>query len=285
MKFVEDLKIYYKHEQSFQKIIFWNVAIAIVFFILKVYFIGSFQFIIDWFSLSGDNWQSLLKPWTFVTYSFLHADFFHLLSNVIMLYFSARLFYTFFSNKQFLTVYFLGVIFSGILYTIVSFLLDKPSVLVGASAGILAVLFVIVTYNPHTEVQLLLIGRVKLWMVGAFLILFFIIQIPTSNFGGHVAHFAGVLFGFIYAKLLLKGYDIAKIFSNKNIFEKKSSKKSIKNTPFKKVYYNQTPTTNLLTNRAEKQKRVDDILDKISNSGYDSLTTDEKNFLFKAGKD
>ena len=287
MKFIDDLKIYYNSEQSFQKIIFWNVALAIIFLILRAYYTPAFQFIIDWFSLSGNDMQSILKPWTFVTYSFLHADFFHLLSNIIMLYFSSRLFYTYFTNNQFLTVYFLGVIFSGIIYAIVSLLFNNSSVLVGASAGILAVLFTLVSYNPHLEVRLLLLGNVRLWMIGAVLILFFVIQIPSSNFGGHIAHFAGAFFGFIYAKLLLNGYDIsAPLFNFFDIFSsKKVAKKGIKNTPFKKVYYTPSSATNSANfSQLENQKRINDILDKISNSGYDSLTTDEKNFLFKAGK-
>ncbi|UYW00335.1 rhomboid family intramembrane serine protease [Flavobacterium agricola] len=287
MRFIQDLKTYYNHEQSYQKIIIWNVALAVVFLIFNAYYKPGYQFLIDWFSLSSHGWQSLYKPWTYVTYAFLHADFFHLLSNVIMLFFAARLFYTLFTDKQFVTVYFLGVIFSGLVYSLVSVLFGKPTVLVGASAGILAVLFTVLTYNPHAEVKLLLIGRIKLWMIGAFLILFFVIQIPSSNFGGHVAHFAGAFFGFLYAKLLAQGIDLSKkmeLFFNFFIKQNKR-KKHTKNTPFKKVYYN-NKTTESTAKKVEldKQKRINEILDKISSSGYDSLTAEEKDYLFKAGE-
>lgn len=284
MKVIEDLKRYYNSEQSYQKVILWNIAIAIIFLILKAYYVPGYSFLVNWFSLSANGFQSFLKPWSYISYAFLHADFFHVLSNVIMLYFSSQLFYTYFTNKQFVAVYFLGIIFSGIIYVLVSIVLNQTSVLVGASAGILAILFAVVTYNPGAEVQLLLIGRVKLWMVGAVLILFFIIQIPTSNFGGHIAHLSGVFFGFLYAKLLSKGIDMANIFDT--FSTKRSRKKQIKSTPFKKVYYNDNTVKSAgLNPQLEKQKRINDILDKISNSGYDSLTSEEKNFLFKAGKD
>lgn len=287
MSFLNDLKVYYTNEQSYQKVIVWNIAIAVIFFIFKAYYLPGYSFLIDWFSLSANGIQSFYKPWTYVTYAFLHADIFHLLSNLIMLFFACRLFYTYFSNKQFVTVYFLGIVFSGILYVLCSLLIGKSSVLVGASAGILAVLFAVVSYNPHTEIQLMLIGRVKLWMVAAVLILFFVIQIPSSNFGGHIAHLAGAFFGWSYTKLLKKGYDLSVIFTNLKLFNSPNNKsKRAKKKPFKKVYYNERVTKIIPSeNHLEKQKRIDDILDKISSSGYDSLTTEEKNFLFKAGKD
>jgi len=285
MKFLDDLKLYYSAEQSYQKIIFWNIALAVIFFILQAYYTPAYQFIINWFSLSSHGLQGIYKPWTYVSYAFLHADFFHLVSNVIMLYFSGRLFYTFFTNNQFLTVYFLGIIFSGLVYSLVSVVFNKPSVLIGASAGILAVLFAVVAYNPYAEIKLLLLGRVKLWMIGAFLIVFFLIQIPTSNFGGHVAHLAGVFFGALYAQLVKNGIDLSAYIQQffHFIALKFNRKKQIKNTPFKKVYYNNT-VSNSQAAQVEQQRRINEILDKISSSGYDSLTADEKSYLFKAGK-
>lgn len=288
--FVQDLKTYYRSGESSQKIIFWNIGISIVFFLLQGFFREGSVFLLNWFSLSSTGYESLYKPWTYVTYSFLHGDIIHLLSNLIMLHFSGRLFYTYFKNNQFLTVYYGGIVFAGLIYVFASKVIGMENYLVGASAGVIAVLFAVVTYNPFYEIRLLLIGSVKLWMIGLFFILFFLIQIPTSNLGGHIAHFGGLFFGFIYTKFLIKGIDFAsipsKIFS---IFSSKEKRnKKIKNTPFIKVYQNKLSEDKLIqsqTIKSDKQQRIDDILDKISVTGYDSLTADEKDFLFKAGKD
>nr|WP_317630847.1 rhomboid family intramembrane serine protease [uncultured Flavobacterium sp.] len=284
-KIVQDLKIYYKNGDLAQKIIFWNVAISIVFFLLQAFYPPAKDLILNWFSLSAAGYTSLLKPWSYFTYAFLHADIFHLLSNIIMLHFAAKLFYTYFKNMQFLTVFFGGVVFAGIIYILASVLFNMQNVLVGASAGVLAVLFAVVSYNPHYEVRLILIGKVKLWMIGLFLILFFIIQIPTSNLGGHIAHFAGLFFGWFYTKLLFKGTDLALIPEKTAAYFNFKRKK----TPFKKVYHNKNKAPQKNKNLSDlndldKQKRIDDILDKISQSGYDSLTQVEKDFLFRAGK-
>lgn len=289
---LQDIKIYYKNGGGFQKIIFWNICISIVLFILQAFYNEGYEFIKSWFALSSFGNTSLLKPWTYITYSFLHAGFFHLISNLIMLHFSGRLFTTYFKEIQFNTVYFGGIIFAGIIYIIASKLLGMENFIVGASAGVIAVLFAVVTYNPFYEIKLLLVGNIKLWMIGLFLILFFIIQIPTSNLGGHIAHLAGILFGFLYTKFLLKGKDLAAIptiiFS---IFSsRKNKQQKLKNTPFKKVYQNKAQIEISVNEKShptknDKQQRIDDILDKISVSGYDSLAADEKDFLFRAGKE
>ena len=291
-RFVQDLKTYYKNGQSSQKIIFWNIVISVVYFLLQSYFYEGEKFVMNWFSLSSAEFGSFYKPWTYVTYAFLHADFFHILLNLIILYFSSKLFYTYFKNIQFLTVFYGGIIFAGLVYVLTSKLIGMENYLIGASAGVISVFFSVVTYNPSYEVRFPLIGSIKLWILGLFFILSFLIQIPTSNFGGHVAHFGGLFFGFIYTKLLINGKDLAviptKIFS---IFSSgKNKKQTLKNTPFKKVYQNKAQVESNVTEQSnsfknEKQKRIDDILDKISVSGYDSLAADEKDFLFRAGKE
>ena len=116
---------------------------------------------------------------------------------------------------------------------------------------------------------------------------FHLIQIFTENTGGHVAHLSGALFGFIYVKLLMNGTDLSKGISF--LFDKLVTfSRPKKTTPFKKVHRNynvkQNQSTSKIVTKDKTQQQIDDILDKISKSGYDSLTKEEKEFLFKAGK-
>jgi hypothetical protein len=132
-----------------------------------------------------------------------------------------------------------------------------------------------------------LIGNVKLWQFTFVILLLDLIQIFSENTGGHIAHLSGALFGFIYIKLLVNGTDLSKGVSF--IFDKFAMiSKPKKATPFKKVHrnYNTKPTEKVskIVTKDKTQQQIDEILDKISKSGYDSLTKDEKEFLFKAGK-
>ena len=138
------------------------------------------------------------------------------------------------------------------------------------------------------EMRLMFIGRVKLWHIAAVIIAIDLIQLPSSNAGGHLAHLGGALFGYLFMLLLKKGTDltdgVTKII---DFFVNKSQAKKTK-TPFKKVHknYNHKPTTteSRIVKKDKTQQQIDEILDKISASGYDALTKEEKDFLFRAGK-
>jgi rhomboid family protein len=286
MNILDDFKLQYRTGDITQKLIFWNVGIAIPFFILNAFAPDVFQKALDWLSLSSIISEAALKPWTFITYAFLHANFWHLLFNMIVLNFSSRLFLTYFTQKQFFGLYLLGAIFAGALFVLTDLFLQNNSILVGASGAIMAVLIAAATYSPFSEIRLLLIGNVKLWHVALALFILDLIQIPMNNTGGHLAHIGGSLFGFLYIRLLQNGTDLSKIVSNVidyfvSLFGPRKS------APFKKVHKNvnsQPKSAKPVVEKDMTQKQIDEILDKISKSGYDSLTKEEKEFLFKVGK-
>ncbi|MFN7044283.1 MAG: rhomboid family intramembrane serine protease [Flavobacterium sp.] len=285
MNILDDLKLQYKTGGMVQKLIFWNIG----FFLFSLVFFysfsaGKFQ-IPTWIALSSDLGTFIRTPWTLVTFNFFHGGFLHLFFNLMVLHFSGRLFSTYFTDKQMLGVYVLGGIFSGITFVLSYVFIAKAGLLVGASGAIMAVLIATATYAPFMLLRIPLIGIVKLWHVAFVILLVDLIQLPLDNTGGHLAHLGGALFGFIYIKLLKSGTDITKPFSAildsfANLFKPK------KKTPFKKVHRNATKKSvnSFQDNKDLTQKQIDDILDKISKSGYDSLTKEEKEFLFKAGK-
>lgn len=272
-----------------QKLIYWNCGIFLLSLIFFYRFtLGFFDFP-SWIALSSDGMEVLYKPWTLLSYFFFHAGFFHLLFNMIVLNFAGRIFLTFFTQKQFLGLYLLSGIFSGLLFIVFYSLVmtGRTSVIVGASGAIMAILVATATYSPLMNLRLLLIGNVKLWQFTFVILLLDLIQIFSENTGGHVAHLAGAFFGFIYIKLLMNGTDLSKGVSFIFDFFVTFSRPR-KSTPFKKVHRNYASKSNQVTSKIitkdKTQQQIDEILDKISKSGYDSLTKAEKEFLFKAGK-
>lgn len=278
----QDLKNTYQGGGLIQRLIFWIIGVFVIMMLLKVVSLSAYDFLLNWLSLSSNHLSVLYKPWTLVTYSFLHAGVIHLLLNVIMLYFVGQLFTTFFSQRQFLACYLSGAILGGIFYLVGSIFLNVGPILVGASAGVLATLVAIVTYSPYMQVRVLLFGQVKIWYIAAFIIILDIIQLSGSNIGGHLAHLGGAFMGFLYIKLYLYQKDFS-VYLNKidGVFAKKQK------PTFSKVYRNNKKTSASTFNTksaSDTQKQIDAILDKISKSGYDSLTKQEKDFLFTAGK-
>ena len=252
----------------------------------------------QWFSLPTDLSRLLIQPWSLLTYAFLHAGFWHIFWNMLILYWFGQIVLNLFTEKRFLTIYLLGALAGGVLfvlaYNLFPVLITSSAYLVGASAAVRAIMIFIAAYTPNTEVRVIFFN-VKLWHIGVFVVLTDLIQIPSSgNAGGLLAHVGGAIFGYVYAQQLSKGNDIGLWWERLadgvvNLF--KSKPKSAKKANMKTVYKNQgsaqkrTYRSGSRVSKNEQQAQIDAILDKISKSGYDSLSKAEKDFLFKAGKD
>jgi membrane associated rhomboid family serine protease len=280
MGIIDDLKMQYKIGGIAFKVIFWNVICFLVSLVFFYQFqLGIFNFP-NWIALSSDPNVLITNPWTLISYAFFHYGIGHLFFNMMVLHFSSMLFLTFFNSKQFIGLYLLSALFSGIAFITGYYFLNLSAALVGASAAIMAILVATTTYRPLMNVRLLIFGNVKLWHITAVILVLDFMQFRLENTGGHIAHLAGAFFGFVFIKLLQNGIDLSRIL--KNPFKKSSL------PPFKKVHKNYTkPTPKSSTKIVVKdktQQQIDEILDKISKSGYDCLTKAEKEFLFKAGK-
>jgi membrane associated rhomboid family serine protease len=293
MSILEDLKLQFKIGDVVTKLIFWNIAFfaipSILFGVLPLFKVNIDY--LSYVSLSSNPLDLLWKPWTIFSFAFFHFGIFHILFNMLMLNFTGRLFLIFFNQKQLLSLYFVGSLFAGSIYMLSYMffpaLANVNTSLVGASASVMAILFATVSYSPLMEIRLLFFGNVKLWHIALVLIVIDLFQLPMENTGGHLAHIGGAFFGYIYTQLLKKGTDICGWFTAildffATIF---SGKKA---TPFKKVHRNyKAPVAkkaSKIVTKDKSQQQIDEILDKISQSGYDSLTKEEKEFLFKAGK-
>lgn len=283
---IDDIKFQYRVGGIANKMIYWNVGLFLLSLIFYQFKSGIINFP-DWLEIASNPETVLVRPWTLLTYAFFHGGFLHLFFNMLVLNFASRLFLTFFTEKQYFGLYVLSAIFAGLCFVISFYLVGKVSTMVGASGAIMALLVATTTYQPLMQIRLLLIGNVKLWHITAVLLLLDLLQIQLDNTGGHIAHLSGAFFGYIYIKLLQNGTDLSRIVSSvteffTNLFSPK------KTTPFKKVHVNpKRPAVkreSKIVVKDRTQQQLDEILDKISQSGYDSLTAEEKEFLFKAGK-
>jgi len=283
MSIFKDLKYRYNTGNIVEKLIYLNVALFICTLLISVLqglYKGEMNFIMEWFSLENDINTLFRKPWSILSYGFLHAGFLHILMNMIVLYFIGNLFLEYFTEKQLLNFYILGTLFGGIFFLFSQnyfpLFEGKSTVLVGASAGISAIFIGITTYMPNYQIKLRFIGFVKLWYLAAFWIGLDILGLIGSNAGGHFAHLGGALFGFIYVSRA-SNKEISFLNNLWGMF-------SSKNKKMKTVYKSSTKRKNNVNNTNSNQVKIDAILDKISKSGYDTLTKEEKDFLFKQGK-
>ena len=289
MNFQDQLRYRLQQLNEAEKLILINVICFVLPLFLKTLFylfnIPS-NVMIGWFELSAEWSDLLFKPWTIFTYSFMHSGFFHLFWNMYLLYFASRLFLNLFSPRTFFNVYFLGVLLGGLTfmlsYSVFPAFQYASPIMVGASAGVMAVLIFMATYSPDLEVRIIFFN-VKLRYLGIAFVLLDLIQIPYGNAGGHLAHLGGAAMGYLYIKRLDQGVDIGLPFENftnrvLNLFKKQSKLKTVHK---RKASSN---SKKKVTTQEVDQSKIDSILDKISKSGYDSLTQKEKDFLFQAGK-
>lgn len=277
MAFIDDLKYKYQNGNLAIKLIFVNVAIFLVVMLAQSFF-KSFP-LIEWLGLDSEMVSLLKKPWSIFSYMFLHVRPMHLLFNMLMLYVIGQFFYRYFGDKAFAKFYFIGGISGGILYLLFDLISPQNTLLMGASAAIYSVFFAMVAYQPDLRVRLLFFHEpVKILYVAlGFIALGFLLN--ASNLGGNISHVGGALFGYFYMKQFEKGKSFLDEFSNP--FDKlkstsQSNKKFTEKPPKDDDAYADW--------KKQKEDKTNQILEKISRSGYNSLTSKEKEFLFKQGK-
>jgi membrane associated rhomboid family serine protease len=246
------------------------VVLAVFFAIQTVVYLSTQHYVneslLSWFALNNDFKVFLQKPWTLLSHAFFHKNVNHFLGNLIFLYFIGREFLNLFSAKQFLQSLFGGVLFGALFFILATNFIPSyqgEAFLLGVSAGILSLLMTIAAYRPKYNVYFTENAKVAVWII-ALVVLLYILLTADKNAGANFAHFGGVTFGVVFA-LYLRG-DLVKT--------KKSPLKTVHRSVIKS-------TQNFST---EEQAQIDKILDKMNQSGYDSLSKKEKQYLFKRGK-
>ena len=287
---IEDLKYKFGNLDVFGKIIVINAIVFIFNFVLSALLKWDFA---QYFVLPSDFMDFILQPWSLITYGFIHSGFWHILFNMLLLFYLARVATNIFRPKMVLNIYFMGIIFGGLAYMAVANILPGSlfrarGVLLGSSAGVSALLMFIAVYMPDSQIRLFNAFNVKWKHIAIVFVVYDVLRLMLGlNQGGYIAHIGGYLLGYFYATNLIKGKDIGSGFERfmdklMSWFRPNSKLKTVHRKKGQKRYTNKTKNE---FDTFNKQKKIDMILDKISKSGYDSLTAEEKEFLFKAGKD
>lgn len=296
MNIWEELKNTFKHGSVLTRLIYVNLA---VFLIIRILYVFLYLFrvdfnLIEWLALPSDISVLATRPWTIFTYMFLHFEFLHILMNLLWLYWFGKIFLMYFDERKLLGTYLIGGLSGGVLYVMAyNFFpafaeVAQHGMLMGASASIIAIVVAAAIYAPNLSVNLLLIssifGPIKIIWIALISLLIYFLSITGSNAGGNIAHLGGALWGFLYMSQLKRGRDFLKGFNNllfsfSSIFKRKKKMR---------VSYRSNQTQRMtdreynLKKKAEKEN-INEILDKISKSGYDSLSKPEKEILFKMG--
>ena len=298
---LSDLKIKFKSGNIAIQFIFINAGLFIItaFIQLFLYLFNLNSEVIKYVtSLPATFPQLASRPWSIITYMFMHDGLLHLFFNMLLLYWFGRLFLNFYSAKHLRGLYFLGGIIGGLFFISAYYIFPilRPSAhiasLIGASAAVLAIVIAIATRVPNQSVKLLFVGSIKLKYLALFVILTDLLMIINENPGGHIAHLGGAFAGFLFAKNLAKGRDITHWincildipFLVKDKYNRSKAKKREK---IKVAYKNKTKHTQEYEYNAQKkasEEEINRILDKIKESGYNNLSEEEKKKLFDAGK-
>lgn len=292
MELLEKLKYNFKNGNAIIRLIYINVAIYIV-----VALIGVVVKLFNWQMLDVSTWLSLPSDinlllshiWTPLTYMFYHERIMHILFNMLMLFWFGRIFLIYFSEKQLVAIYLFGGLFGALFYLLgYNFLpyfqsVAAHSILLGASGAIMAIVVASALKAPDMELQLLLLGRIKLMWIAIASVLISFFGLTSDNAGGEMAHLGGALGGYLFFAFDKKNRDITIYITRVidffvNLFRprpkiKKTTYHASKMSP---EAYNQS--------KAKNDEEVDRILDKIKFSGYESLTKEEKRKLFEQKK-
>ena len=301
---LDDAKQFFNRSSVLKKLIIINVAVFVVINLVNLFFwlfqvnnhpqgLPGVSLLAYYLSVPSNIEALLMRPWSVFTYMFLHEDFLHILFNMIVLYFGGRIFMEYLSDRKLLSTYILGGLAGAFFYIaafnffpVFSESLDY-SVALGASASVLAVLIAVSTYVPEYSVVLFLFGRVKLKYLALIIILIDLLSIMGGNSGGHIAHLGGAFWGFIYVYFMKKGKDLTLNLGTMN-FRKFFGyfTKPKKQTNYRSNFDTGRPMTDEEYNVRKNvdQERIDRILEKISKSGYSSLTKEEKELLFQSSK-
>ncbi|HEX7583599.1 MAG TPA: rhomboid family intramembrane serine protease [Prolixibacteraceae bacterium] len=294
MNLLDEIKESFREESALTRLIYINLGVFLLIRItLAIFFLsgngGTFEEWVKNYLALPSNFDTLAsRPWTLLTYMFSHIEFLHILFNLLWLYWMGQIFLGYFDQGKLITIYLLGGITGGLFYVAgynsfpVFSQFVHDSRLLGASASVIAIVTALAVHAPNHTLHLMFLGPVKMKYIALFSVLMSVIGISSTNAGGNLAHIGGAFWGVIYVLQLRRGIDpgkgINKLLSGiKQLFTPKPKVKLSYRKPVDDIEYNRM--------KNQDKFRMNEILEKISKSGYDSLSKEEKEILFRMGKE
>ncbi len=292
----DDIRNAFRHRNALNQLILINIIVFVVLLLARVILrisTGSddiFETALEYIAMPANLGVFIRRPWTIFSYFFTHREFFHIIFNMLNLYWFGMLIREYLGDKKLVSLYILGGLAGGLFfllfYNLIPYYQPRAvyATMIGASASVLAITVAAATLLPNYTFNLLLIGPVKIKYIAAFFVLLSISGAIGDNAGGNLAHLGGALLGFLYINQLQRGTDLGRpVHGIGNFF-----RNLFKPRPALKVTHrNQTKTSIFAASTGAgepSQTEIDYILDKISNSGYESLSKEEKQKLFRASQ-
>ena len=290
---VDDIQTQFRTGNMITRLIILNIGIWAVMALLKSFSPADSSFyptLVEYLAIPGDPMTLLLRPWTIITHMFIHADFWHVFWNMIILYWFGRIVGDLVGDKHILPVYFAGGMAGALAYLVSHQLM--PGVVgpyaLGASAAVMALVMAAGRIAPDYLMHLILIGAVKLKFIVLALVFFDLLGAGgSSNTGGHIAHLAGVAMGWYFVSQMGSRGDLSSRFGAfaqwlGGIFAPATSKPAKKGNLTVKYKSDRLQKTTDSSDSLEQQ--VDGILEKIKVSGFESLTKEEREILARASQ-
>ena len=292
MSIADEIKSTFKSGSILTRLIYINLGVFLLIQIISILLLlfNAKEYLYPMISWVGVPWELselVRRPWTIITYMFVHQDFFHILFNILWLFWFGRIFLSLFNQKQLLSVYLLGGIAGAALYIFsynvfpgLKTELAAPMA-IGASASIMAIVIAAATLAPDHKLYIVFLGPVKIIYIALVAFILSSLVDISVNTGGKIAHIGGAAFGYFFTMRYKNGKDItigfSKFISKLNFsFQPRQKMRVTHKKPSNDIEYN--------SQKLDNQKEIDEILDKISKKGYDSLTSKEKEILFRTGK-
>ena len=309
MSIIENFKKQYKRSSLLMRFIFINIAVFVVLRLagfVSFLFFGESTVLLQWVELPSNFSVFLRHPWTLITYMFSHYDVWHILFNMLWLYWLGRIFLEFFNQRQLGGLYVLGGIGGAALYltcfNLIPRLITENGLLLGASASVLAIVIATTIYRPDYRISLLFFGRISLKWIALITVFIDLIGTESGNLGGHIAHVGGMLVGLWFGLSIKRGHDItlwinrcidwvvmlfkkgySKVVSSQ-ANDKKKSYKYHRSASSNSKSFNSSNSSNINHSKGDDEAKLDEILIKLKQSGYGALSDEEKEFLFNASR-
>jgi len=289
MGLTDDIKASFRKGSSVTKLIYINAS---VFFLISIVSIIGYllnnpdipEKAVDLLSVPASLKLLAARPWTLFTYMFTHRDIWHILFNMLWLYWFGIIFLEYLDQRKLVSVYLLGGLCGAIVYILAFNIFPvfrgvvNESAALGASASVMAVVIAIAAYVPDYTVRLFLLGKIKIKYLALAIFVLTSVMDFSVNSGGKLAHIGGAVFGYLYTLNIKRGHDLGKGINRiidffATLFKPRKKLKVTYKKPVSDFDYNKT--------KSEHQEKINRILDKISKGGYDSLSREEKDMLFK----
>ncbi|MBO7609948.1 MAG: rhomboid family intramembrane serine protease [Muribaculaceae bacterium] len=287
MGFIDEIKMRYRQGGMMLRLIYINVGVFLLLHVIAVVFwlfgLDAAQ-VLTWVEVPSSIGELLKRPWTVITYCFSHYDLFHILFNLLWLWWLGRIFLEFFTPKHLSGLYILGGLGGAALfllaYTFLPALAHERAYMLGASASVMAIVVAVAAYVPNYKINLLFLGEISLKWIALAVVIISVLGIGATNTGGDIAHLGGAIVGYLFTVSFKRGRDITKWINAAldglaSLVRRKDSGVGSSVNGYSSSHSKKSEPT---------EADLDRVLDKIRRSGYASLNDAERDILFSASR-